>query len=73
MRAIIGLSVIISYSVFAILASVGAIKIAHYFAGEMESSVLPPDSVIVVVTALAAFVLMGVTAWAITKHIVEDL
>ena len=73
MRAIIGLSVIISYSVFAILASVGAIKIAHHFAGEMESSVLPPDSVIVVVTALAAFILMGVTAWAITKHIVEDL
>ncbi len=73
MRALIGLSVIISYSVFAILASVGAIKIAHHFAGEMESSVLPPDGVIVVVTVLAAFSLMGVTVWAIDKHIVEDL
>ncbi len=73
MRALIGLSLIISYSVFAILASVGAIKIAHHFAGEMESSVLPPDGVIVVVTVLAAFSLMGVTASAINKHIVEDL
>jgi hypothetical protein len=73
MRALIGLSVIVSYSVFAILASVGAIKIAHHFAGEMESSVLPPDGVIVVVTVLAAFSLMGVTAWAIDKRIVEDL
>ena len=73
MRAIIGLSVIISYSVFAILASVGAIKIAHDFAGEMGSIVPPPDGVIVVVTFVAAFILMGVTAWGINKHIVEDL
>ena len=69
MRTIIGLSVIISYFVFAILASVGALKIVHDFGGDR----VPPDGVIVVVTFLAAFVLMGVTAWAINKPVVEDL
>src|SRR5262249_20832660 len=74
MRAIIGLGVIISYFVIAILASVGAIKIAHDFAGEMGNIVPPPpDGVIIVIPLLAAFSLMGVTAWAINKQIVEDL
>ena len=73
MRAIVGLSVITSYFVFAILASVGAIKLAHDFAGEIESRVPPLDGVIVVVTFVAAFILMGVTAWGINKRVVEDL